>query len=63
VRLPFDSTGMPTGEVLPLLEYAGSGDIANDWPHRPVGLAELPNGVLLVTSDASDVIIAVGYGG
>ena len=63
VHLPYDGSGMPTGEVLPFLEYAGNGDTANDWPHRPVGLAELPNGVLLVTSDASDVIIAVGYGG
>jgi len=60
VRLPFDEGGMPTGEGVPLLEYAGGGDTADDWPHRPVGLAVLPSGVLLITSDASGVVIAVG---
>lgn len=61
VRMPFDDDGMPVGDVVPLLEYAGPGDEANDWPHRPVGLAILPNGVLLVTSDASDAVLAVDY--
>ena len=63
VRLPFDSAGMPTGEVEPILQYAGSGDTGSDWTHRPVGLAHLPQGALLVTSDASGAILAVGFGG
>nr|PZN15930.1 MAG: hypothetical protein DIU78_25310 [Pseudomonadota bacterium] len=61
VRMPFDDDGMPTGDVVPLLEYAGPGDDAAEWPHRPVGLAVLPSGVLLVTSDASDAVLAVDY--
>ncbi len=63
VRVPFGDDGMPTGEVTPLLEYGGSGDTGDDWPHRPVALTLLPNGVLLVTSDASNQIIAIGYDG
>ena len=63
VRLPCDDAGMPTGSVEPLLEYSGSGDTGSDWPHRPVGLAVTPDGKLLVTSDASGVVIAVGYDG
>ena len=54
---------MPTGEVVPLLEYAGSGDTAAEWPHRPVGLAALPSGLVLTTSDASGVILAIGHDG
>lgn len=68
VRLPFRDDGMPTGEILPLLEFAGEGDrpigdagIETRWPIRPVGLGLLPNGTLLVSSDASDEILAVGY--
>jgi glucose/arabinose dehydrogenase len=70
VRLPFNADGMPTGEILPVLEFAGAGDrpvgdagIESQWPIRPVGLAVLPNGTLLVSSDASNEILAVGYRG
>jgi glucose/arabinose dehydrogenase len=58
VHVPFGDDGMPSGPPALLLESAGED---NDWAHRPVGLAVLPNGVLLVTSDASTRVIAVGY--
>ncbi|HEY8942617.1 MAG TPA: hypothetical protein VIM73_00090 [Polyangiaceae bacterium] len=61
MHVPFGDDGMPDGEPTPFLEYSGSGDEASDWPHRPVGLTTLPNGVLLVSSDESDRILAVGY--
>lgn len=70
VRLPFSDDGLPNGEVLPLLEFAGEGDrplgdagIETQWPIRPVGLGVLPDGTLLISSDASDEIVAVGYVG
>jgi glucose/arabinose dehydrogenase len=63
VRLPFGTDGMPVGTVEPLLEYAGTGDTGTGWPHRPVGLAATPDGKVLVTSDASNVVIAIGYDG
>ena len=59
VLIPFGADGLPSGAPEPFLESAGAAE--NDWPHRPVGLAVLPSGVLLVTSDASGRIIAVGY--
>lgn len=62
VRVPFGADGTPSGEVLPLFEYAGSGDTETDWQHRPVALAVLSSGLLLITSDASGLVIAVGYG-
>jgi glucose/arabinose dehydrogenase len=61
IRIPFGSDGTPNGDPQPLLEYAGDGDFAADWPHRPVGLATLPSGVLLVTSDSSGSVLAIGY--
>lgn len=58
VRIPFEGTE-PQG-VEPFLEHAGPGDTEQgDWPHRPVGLAVGPSGALLVSSDRSDVILAV----
>lgn len=61
VHLPFAGDGRPTGEVKALLEYGGSGDHGADWPHRPVGLAVGSAGQLFVTSDASGIVIAIGY--
>jgi glucose/arabinose dehydrogenase len=61
MRIPFGGNGMPSGNPTPLLEYSGTGDVASEWPYRPVGLAMLPNGVLLVTSDTSNTILAIGY--
>ena len=61
MRIAFGSNGMPLGNPTPFLEYAGDGDVASDWPYRPVALATLSNGVLLVTSDASNSILAIGY--
>lgn len=55
------SDGMPSSDPEPLLEFDGDGDIGDGWPHRPVGLATLPGGLLLVTSDNSDRVIAIGY--
>ncbi|MFW6039870.1 MAG: PQQ-dependent sugar dehydrogenase, partial [Gemmatimonadota bacterium] len=58
VRIPFDGTE-PQG-VGPFLEHAGPEATEEDaWPHRPVGLAAGPNGELLVSSDRSDVVLAV----
>jgi glucose/arabinose dehydrogenase len=61
MHLAFGTDGMPLGNPTPFLEYAGDGDIAAEWPHRPVSLATLPSGVLLVTSDASSSVLAIGY--
>jgi glucose/arabinose dehydrogenase len=61
MRIPFGSNDMPSGNPTPLLEYAGTGDTASEWDYRPVGLATLTNGVLLVTSDASSTVLAIGY--
>jgi glucose/arabinose dehydrogenase len=68
VRIPFGDDGMPSGEVVSLFEYAGPGDrpvgeaqIAAEWPIRPVGLTLTPDGTLLVSSDASNEVIAIGY--
>lgn len=60
MHVPF-SGGMPSGDPEPLLEFDGDGDFGSGWPHRPVGLATLESGLLLVTSDASDRVIAIGY--
>ena len=61
VRIPFGRDGMPDGDPQPLLEYAGAGDFASEWPHRPVGLAIMPNGPLLVSSDASGSVLAIDH--
>lgn len=61
MHIPFGEDGAPSGEPVPFLEYSGTGDMGAGWPHRPVGLTVLPNGVLLVTSDASDRVLAIGY--
>lgn len=63
VRVPFGADGMPSGQPVPLLESANPGDIDPQWPHRPVAIGVGKQGQLLVTSDASGVIIAVGYAG
>jgi glucose/arabinose dehydrogenase len=63
VRIPFGADGMPSGEPTPLLEYAGAGDKAGDWPHRPVGIETGLDGRLFITSDASNVVIALGHKG
>jgi glucose/arabinose dehydrogenase len=63
VRVPFGSSGMPSGGPVPLLEYSGAGDTGSGWPHRPVGIETGVDGRLFVSSDASGVIIAIGYGG
>ena len=46
----------------PFFEYGGPGDRAGEWPHRPVEPAIGVRGELLVTSDASGVVIAIGWG-
>jgi len=61
MRIPFGTNGMPSGDPIPILEYAGS-DI-NNFPHRPVGLAVSPEGLLYVTSDSSNQVIAIGHDG
>jgi glucose/arabinose dehydrogenase len=52
---------MPAGPPTSLLESAGSGDTGGGWPHRPVGLAVGARGELLVSSDESGVILAIGH--
>jgi glucose/arabinose dehydrogenase len=63
VRIPFGGDGNPAGDPVPLLESAADGDTGGDWPHRPVGLAVGKLGQLLVTSDDTGVVIAVGHMG
>jgi len=60
VRLRRGADGLPD-TLEPLLEYVGPGDVDTGWPHRPVGLAVDAAGRLLVTSDATGVVIAIGY--
>jgi hypothetical protein len=43
--------------VEPLLSYQGPGDRASDWPHRPVAVRQARGGELLVSSDASGVVL------
>jgi glucose/arabinose dehydrogenase len=54
---------MPSGDPVPLLEYSGAGDTGSGWPHRPVGIDTGVDGRLFVSSDASGIIIAIGYKG
>jgi glucose/arabinose dehydrogenase len=62
VYIPFEN-GLPTGRIEPFM----TGFIAdpdNSTVHgRPVGLAELPDGSLLVTDDTAHMIWHVSYGG
>lgn len=51
--------GEPAGDPTPILESPGAED--DDWPHRPVALAVLPNGTLLITSDESNSVLGLGY--
>lgn len=60
VRVPFEPSGgsqAPAGDPVDLLAAAPGAD----WPHRPVALGLLPDGKVLVTSDASGVILAIGH--
>ncbi len=59
VRVVFQN-GSPV-RYEPFFEFNGATDTASGWPHRPVGLAVGAHGELLVTSDTSDRIIAIGY--
>jgi glucose/arabinose dehydrogenase len=61
VMIPFGPDGMPASPPESILESAGAGDTGNGWPHRPVSLAEGARGELLVSSDESGVILAVGH--
>jgi glucose/arabinose dehydrogenase len=61
VMIPFGSDGLPAGPPESILESAGAGDTGDDWPHRPVSLAVDARGELLVSSDESGVILAVGH--
>lgn len=64
VRVKVDTEGQVTGEWEPLYQFAGDSDLGDGWNERPVGLAILPNGTLLVTSDDdADRIIAIRYMG
>lgn len=47
----------------PFFEYAGEGDIAAAWRHRPVGVRVGADGRLFITSDSSGVVIAIGHDG
>jgi glucose/arabinose dehydrogenase len=63
VRVPFGADGMPSGGPVSLLESANPGDIDPQWPHRPVAIGIGKGGQVLITSDATGVIIAVGHDG
>jgi len=60
VRVPFADPDSPQPPE-PFLRYRGDAATAPAWPHRPVALAVDAAGRLLVTSDRSGVVIAVGY--
>lgn len=62
VHVDIDASGRASAPE-PFLEYAGQGDLAARWPHRPVGVRVGRDGQLFVSSDASNVIIVVGYRG
>jgi glucose/arabinose dehydrogenase len=59
MRVHFEA-GSPV-TATPFLAYDGVGDIGAQWPHRPVDVAVAPDGRLLVTSDASGVVLVVGH--
>jgi glucose/arabinose dehydrogenase len=63
VRIPFGADGRPSGDPTPLLEYSAAGDTGSGWPHRPVGIETGVDGRLFITSDASNVVIAIGHDG
>src|SRR5690606_1403172 len=63
VRVPFGADGMPSGDPVPFLETDGPRAMRPQWPHRPVDVAVGAKGQLLITSDASGVILAIGHAG
>jgi glucose/arabinose dehydrogenase len=60
VFVPFVD-GSPTGEVEPFLTGFVADDQAGTVHGRAVGLAELPDGSLLVADDGANVIWRVRY--
>ncbi len=62
VRLFFEGGTHPL-RYEPFLAYQGPGETGSGWPHRPVDVRVGPTGILLVSSDASGVILAVGHRG
>jgi glucose/arabinose dehydrogenase len=62
IRVRMDDTGRPTGGWAPLYQFEGPGDTGDGWSERPVSLATLPDGTVLVTSDDdADRIVAIKY--
>ena len=57
VRVRFDGSGRPTGEEVFIDVWLGPGGA---WG-RPVDVAELPDGSLLVSDDEAGVIYRVSY--
>ncbi len=62
VRLFFEGGTRPV-RFEPFLAYQGPGETGAGWPHRPVDVRVGPTGILLVSSDASGAILAVGHHG
>jgi glucose/arabinose dehydrogenase len=62
IRVPFPDPDHPEAPV-PFLRYRGRGATGDAWPHRPVALATTGDGVLLVSSDRSGVVLAVDHRG
>ena len=58
VRLIFDDADHIARDE-PFLQFEGPGDKGASWPHRPVDVKVAKDGALLVTSDASGVVIAI----
>lgn len=55
--------GKVTGTEVVVGERASDGKLVEgEWKHRPVGIAQGPDGALYVTSDESGEILRVGYG-
>lgn len=62
VHVDVDASGHPSNPE-PFFEFSGAGDIAQQWPHRPVGVRVGKDGQLFVSSDASDMIVVIGHQG
>ncbi len=60
--LPLNQNDEPNGEATMILGYDMAAHSPTLWPYRPVSMATLPNGVLLLSNDVgSSMILAVGY--
>jgi len=62
VRISFGPNGMPSNTVEDFLT-ASNPSQPDSWGHRPVALTQGTRGELYITSDESNVVIAIGHNG